>query len=61
MTNTTKESKSNLCNLLNRIGFDIQQNEIFSSLTSARNLVDKENLRPLLFLETSALEDFQGK
>lgn len=35
-------------------------NEIFTSLTAARNLIDTQKLRPLLFLEPSALEDFEG-
>lgn len=61
VTNTTKESKASLHDLLNRLGFDIARNEIYTSLIAARDLVEKQNLRPLLFLEPSALEDFEGK
>lgn len=58
VTNTTKESKSHLFNLLKSLGLEIELNEIFSSLSAARQLIDKENLRPMLFLEDEALEDF---
>ncbi len=34
--------------------------ELFTSLTAARRLVGREKLRPLLLLEQSALEDFDG-
>lgn len=59
VTNTTKESKSHLFSLLQSVGLDIEKNEIFSSLSAARHLIDKHQLRPMLFLEEEALEDFQ--
>ncbi|RHZ63726.1 hypothetical protein Glove_328g25 [Diversispora epigaea] len=59
-TNTTKESSSNILNKLTNMGFEINKNELFTSLTASRNLVLSSGLRPMLFLEESALEDFQG-
>ncbi|XP_071942439.1 haloacid dehalogenase-like hydrolase domain-containing protein 2 isoform X2 [Antedon mediterranea] len=60
VTNTTKESKNRLHERIHRLGFNIQKNEIFTSLTAARNLVDEQKLRPMLLLEDEALEDFEG-
>ncbi len=34
-------------------------NEIYTSLTAARKLVEQSSLRPMLFLESGALEDFR--
>ena len=61
VTNTTKESKHHLCSLLTSLGFDINPAEVFTSLTAARNLIQQTQLRPMLFLEESALEDFNGE
>ncbi|XP_036385666.1 haloacid dehalogenase-like hydrolase domain-containing protein 2 [Megalops cyprinoides] len=60
VTNTTKECKRMLLERLQRLGFSIQEQEIFTSLTAARNLVEQNSVRPLLLLEDSALEDFSG-
>ncbi len=60
VTNTTKQSKSSLLRLVNSLGLEIERNELFTSLTAARNLIDKKLLRPYLFLEDEALEDFEG-
>eukprot|EP00057_Strongylocentrotus_purpuratus_P005618 XP_003731394.2 PREDICTED: haloacid dehalogenase-like hydrolase domain-containing protein 2 [Strongylocentrotus purpuratus] len=59
VTNTTKESMTTLHSRLSRIGFDIKQNEIFSSLTAARNKVQEMGCRPMLLLQESAKEDFK--
>lgn len=61
MTNTTKESKASLHSLLTQLGFEIDKNEIFTSLVAARDFIERQNLRPMLFLEPSALEDFEGE
>ena len=61
VTNTTKESKSSLLRLLNNLGFDITEEEVFSSLSATRQLIEKKHVRPLLLLDDSALEDFDGK
>ncbi|XP_048875006.1 haloacid dehalogenase-like hydrolase domain-containing protein 2 isoform X1 [Brienomyrus brachyistius] len=60
VTNTTKECKRTLLERLCRLDFDIQEREIFTSLSAARGLVERRALRPLLLLEDSALEDFSG-
>ncbi len=41
-------------------GFDISEDEIFTSLTAARRLIEADKLHPLLLLEDSAREDFEG-
>ncbi|AWP15030.1 Haloacid dehalogenase-like hydrolase domain-containing protein 2 isoform 3 [Scophthalmus maximus] len=60
VTNTTKESKRNLLERLQRLNFDVQEKEIFTSLSAARSLLEQEQHRPLLLVEDSALEDFAG-
>ena len=60
MTNTTKESKKVLLARLLNIGFDIREDQVFTSLTAARNLIDKRKLSPLLLVDDKALEDFEG-
>ncbi|XP_066270138.1 haloacid dehalogenase-like hydrolase domain-containing protein 2 isoform X1 [Branchiostoma lanceolatum] len=60
VTNTTKESKQMLVDRLRKLGFDIQPEEVFTSLTAARNLVEELKVRPMLFLQDSALQDFEG-
>ncbi|KAJ8007517.1 hypothetical protein DPEC_G00118320 [Dallia pectoralis] len=60
VTNTTKECKRNLLARLLSLNFDIKEHEIFTSLTAARSLVEQRQLRPLLLVEDSALEDFSG-
>lgn len=60
VTNTTKESKRVLHERLKRIGFSIDSEEIFTSLTAARQLIDQRNLRPLMLIADAAKEDFSG-
>ncbi|XP_045922749.1 haloacid dehalogenase-like hydrolase domain-containing protein 2 isoform X4 [Micropterus dolomieu] len=60
VTNTTKESKRNLLERLQRLNFDVQEKEIFTSLSAARSLLEQKQHRPLLLVEDSALEDFTG-
>ena len=60
VTNTTKESKETLLARLDKIGFEIAAEEVFTSLTAARHLVERRKLRPILFLEKDALKDFKG-
>uniref|UniRef100_A0A8C5FTN9 Haloacid dehalogenase-like hydrolase domain-containing protein 2 n=1 Tax=Gadus morhua TaxID=8049 RepID=A0A8C5FTN9_GADMO len=52
VTNTTKECKRNL--------LETPEEEIFTSLSAARRLVEQNHQRPLLLVEDSALEDFAG-
>ena len=60
VTNTTKESKGTLVKRLTGIGFDIKAEEVFTSLTAARRLIDQRSLRPMLLLQSDAIEDFKG-
>ncbi|KAH7641896.1 haloacid dehalogenase-like hydrolase domain-containing protein 2 [Dermatophagoides farinae] len=59
VTNTTKESQNFLYERLKSIGFDIEKNEIFTSLVAARDFIRNEKLWPHLLLEECAMEDFQ--
>lgn len=58
VTNTTKESENCLLNRMTKLGFDIQKDEIFSSLAAARSLVASRNLNPMLLVDPAAMEDF---
>ncbi|XP_076309571.1 haloacid dehalogenase-like hydrolase domain-containing protein 2 [Tachypleus tridentatus] len=60
LTNTTKESQCFLWKRLRNLGFAVDQDEILTSLVATHKLVCRKNLRPQLFLEDEALEDFQG-
>ena len=60
VTNTTKESKRVLFSRLKEIGFDVSPNQIFTCLTAARALVERDGLTPHLMLEKCAMEDFEG-
>ncbi|KFQ45758.1 Haloacid dehalogenase-like hydrolase domain-containing protein 2 [Nestor notabilis] len=60
VTNTTKECKRELLERLTKLGFDIAENEIFTSLTAARNLLEQKQVRPLLLVDDKALPDFTG-
>lgn len=53
-----QESQKSLCQRLNRIGFEIDSDEVFSSLSAAHRLIKSRQLRPLLLLSESALDDF---
>ncbi|XP_005103194.1 haloacid dehalogenase-like hydrolase domain-containing protein 2 isoform X2 [Aplysia californica] len=60
VTNTTKESKAVLMRRLLKIGFDVSEEDVFTSLSAARQLVDAQNLRPYLLVDEKAMEDFEG-
>lgn len=60
VTNTTKESQNRLCQRLNFLGFDVTSKEIYSSLSAAKRMMQRQELRPMLLLEEDALEDFEG-
>jgi len=58
VTNTTIESKTSLHRKLIDLGFEIQLNELFTSLSAAHRFISRKNLKPLLFLEDAAVEEF---
>lgn len=59
VTNTTKESSNCLYERLTNLGFDLQKEEIFSSLAAARRMIVSRQLNPLLLIDPAAMEDFQ--
>ena len=60
VTNTTKEPLRLVHEKLVNLGFDINREEIFTSLTVARRIVEARGYRPFLLMEESAKEDFEG-
>ncbi|CAH1113301.1 unnamed protein product [Psylliodes chrysocephalus] len=60
VTNTTKESKRVLHERLVNLGFEINKDDIVSSLGAARILIEQRKLNPMLMLSPEALEDFES-
>uniref|UniRef100_A0A1B0GDE4 Haloacid dehalogenase-like hydrolase domain-containing protein 2 n=2 Tax=Glossina TaxID=44049 RepID=A0A1B0GDE4_GLOMM len=58
VTNTTKESRQTLLNRLLTIGFQLQKEEIYSSLSAAVSYVNKNNLNPYYLVSKDARTDF---
>lgn len=58
VTNTTKESRRILYERLKKLGFELNIDEIWSSLWAARSLISDQKLAPLLLVDNHALEDF---
>lgn len=58
-SNTTAKSRRALLALLQRMEFDVLE-EVFTSLSAARRLIDERQLRPLLLLHPDAMADFEG-
>lgn len=61
VTNTTKESRRILYERLITLGFNIDINEIWSSIWATRNAIVSDALKPFLLVDNKALEDFSGK
>lgn len=59
VTNTSKESRQILFNRLKTLGFDLQIDEIFSSVWAARDHITKNKLNPMLLVADKALDDFK--
>ncbi|KAI9239843.1 MAG: HAD-like domain-containing protein [Podila humilis] len=59
-TNTTQTSGETLAKKLRGLGFNVNRDEIFTSLSACRQLVQSRQLRPMLFLEPDALQEFDG-
>lgn len=60
VSNTTKESGASLMTRLRSIGFAVGEDEVVTSLSAARTLVESRRLRPLLFLSDDARKQFDG-
>ncbi len=41
-------------------GFSVDEEEVFTTLTATRRLLEREGLRPMLLLEDASMEDFEG-
>ncbi|KAI8884149.1 hypothetical protein K501DRAFT_323094 [Backusella circina FSU 941] len=59
-TNTTKISSRRLVTKLQQLGFDVQDSDVFTSLSACRDLIQTNNLRPLLLMEDATMEEFDG-
>ncbi|KAG0246003.1 HAD-like domain-containing protein [Mortierella sp. GBAus27b] len=59
-TNTTQSSGNSLANKLKKLGFNVNREDIFTSLSACRQFVTSRGLRPLLFLEPDAQVEFDG-
>ncbi|OQV18064.1 Haloacid dehalogenase-like hydrolase domain-containing protein 2 [Hypsibius exemplaris] len=60
VTNTTKESKRLIHQRLLNMGFHIKIDEIFTSLTAARKILEAKKWRPWFIVSDEAMEDFDG-
>lgn len=59
VTNTTKESRRVLYERLINLGFELKPEEIFTSLHAARDLLRKQQRKPMLIIDDAAWEDFE--
>lgn len=59
VTNTTKESKRILHERLTELGFEVNVNDIISSLSAAQQIIETQKLKPMLLLAPEAMEDFK--
>lgn len=59
VTNTTKECKRVLHERLTNLGFDVNINDIISSLGAAQKVIESRKLKPMLLLSPEAMEDFE--
>jgi len=60
VTNSSKESKSVLQQRLLKAGLDVEEKELFTSLSAARTYIESSKLRPFLMLEEDAKKEFAG-
>ncbi|KAG8752832.1 hypothetical protein FRC12_011777 [Ceratobasidium sp. 428] len=57
-SNTSKESTSSLVKSLHKMGFDVRDGEVFTSLGAAREVVRKQKLNPFFLISASARTEF---
>ncbi|GAA5984283.1 hypothetical protein JCM10908_006123 [Rhodotorula pacifica] len=58
VSNTSKESRSSLLTKLRKMHLDVREEELFTSLSAAAEVVRNRKLNPLYLLSPSAREDF---
>jgi len=59
LSNTTKESRHSLVKRLWKLGLDIPNEKIFTSLTATHSFLKQHNLRPFCMLSDDAKTDFE--
>ncbi|CAO0798816.1 unnamed protein product [Mucor circinelloides] len=59
-TNTTKVSSKQLVDKLTALGFDVEEKEVFTSLSACRDMITSKRLRPFLIMEDAAMDEFKG-
>ncbi|KAL9556634.1 hypothetical protein MBANPS3_001788 [Mucor bainieri] len=73
-TNTTKVSSKQLVDKLTTLGFNVEERDVFTSLSACRDMIKSKQLRnmplstegfikfnrPLLIMEDAAMEEFKG-
>lgn len=60
LTNTTRSTRLEVVKLLQRLGFPVAAEEIFSAPLAARALLEKRGLRPFFVIHPGLLPDFDG-
>lgn len=60
VTNTSRECAEDVRQRVCSLGYEITREEMWTSLTAARRLVEKRGWRPMMFLSESAKRDFHG-
>ncbi|KAK4519333.1 Cation_ATPase_N domain-containing protein [Mucor velutinosus] len=58
-TNTTKVSSKQLVDKLTTLGFDVEERDVFTSLSACRDMIKSKQLRPFLIMEDAAMEEFK--
>ncbi|KAI7898738.1 HAD-like domain-containing protein [Cokeromyces recurvatus] len=58
-TNTTKVSSKKLVQKLTNLGFNVEEKDVFTSLSACHDLIKTSHLRPMLFMEDAAMEEFK--
>ncbi|GAN11006.1 haloacid dehalogenase-like hydrolase domain-containing protein 2-like [Mucor ambiguus] len=58
-TNTTKVSSKQLVGKLIALGFDVEERDVFTSLSACRDMIKSKQLRPFLIMEEAAMDEFK--
>lgn len=60
LTNTTRKTCSRLVAQLERLGFQLDESEVFSAPIAARRFIEREQLRPFLLVHPDLEQEFEG-
>lgn len=58
LTNSSRKSQKNLFLRLVKLGFNVEESDMITSLTATYHYIKERNLRPMLFIDPDALTDF---